>query len=184
GAFTAGLRRPALGSSGATGETPGTPGSTPVSQPAPSRAPTDEDAEGATAIRAAPPKPQKPENVFGRYMLLDRLGEGGMAEVYTAVTYGAEGFRRTFVVKRLRAEMAKNNEVVSAFIDEANLAASLVHTNIVPVFDFGKEGDEYFMAQEYILGRDLGRVNRRALEREQKPLPMNQVLYAAHETLK
>jgi len=117
-------------------------------------------------------------------MLLDRLGEGGMAEVYTAVTHGAEGFRRTFVVKRLRAEMARNNDVVSAFIDEANLAASLVHTNIVPVFDFGKEGDEYYMAQEYILGRDLGRVNRRALEKEQKPLPLNQVFYVAHETLK
>ncbi|MGZ6143636.1 MAG: serine/threonine-protein kinase, partial [Myxococcales bacterium] len=129
-------------------------------------------------------RPGGAENVFGRYVLLDRLGEGGMAEVYTAVTYGAEGFRRTFVIKRLRKEMIGNNDVVSAFIDEANLAASLVHTNIVPVFDFGKLGDEYYMAQEYILGRDLGRVNRRALEREQKPLPLNQVFYAAHETLK
>ena len=80
--------------------------------------------------------------------------------------------------------MVSNSEVVSAFIDEANLAASLVHTNIVPVFDFGKLGDEYYMAQEYILGRDLGRVTRRALEAEQKPLPLNQVFYAAHETLK
>lgn len=139
------------------------------------------DPEGATAIRKAPPKP---ENVFGRYVLLDRLGEGGMAEVYTAVTYGAEGFSRKFVVKRLRPEMARNSEVVSAFIDEANLASSLVHTNIVPVFDFGKVGDEYYMAQEYILGRDLGRVNRRALEKEQKPLPLAQVFYVAHETLK
>ena len=49
-------------------------------------------------------------NQFGRYLLVDRLGEGGMAEVYTAVTFGAEGFRRTFVVKRLRAELARSTD--------------------------------------------------------------------------
>ncbi len=191
-----GFRRPPLaGSAGATGEAPGTSGATPVrgktgrsgiSGPGHllvSSGPESGDPEGATSIQKAPPKPAG-ANMFGRYALLDRLGEGGMAEVYTAVTYGAEGFSRKFVVKRLRAEMARNNDVVSAFIDEANLASSLVHTNIVPVFDFGKEGDEYFMAQEYILGRDLGRVNRAALEKEAKPLPMNQVFYVAHETLK
>lgn len=184
-ALFAGMRKPAPGLTGATGDGPGAPGATPVAQPAPGR--TELDAEGATAIRSSPlvtPQTQRAPGVFGRYMLLDRLGEGGMAEVYTAVTYGAEGFRRTFVIKRLRKEMVSNNDVVTAFIDEANLAASLVHTNIVPVFDFGREGDEYYMAQEYILGRDLGRVNRRSLEREQKPLPLAQVFYAAHETLK
>ena len=143
----------------------------------------ESDAEGATSIHSAPPA-DAAGNVFGRYVLLDRLGEGGMAEVYTAVTYGAEGFRRKFVVKRLRAEMARNADVVSSFIDEANLASSLVHANIVPVFDFGKVNDEYYMAQEYILGRDLGRVTRRALEKDGKPLPLAQVFYAAHEVLK
>jgi len=125
-----------------------------------------------------------PGNVFGRYTLLDRLGEGGMAEVYTAVTFGAEGFRRTFVVKRLRSEMAREPSVVAQFIDEANMASSLVHSNIVPVFDFGKVGDEYFLAQEYILGRDLGRITRRSIERDTKPLPLAPVLFFAHETLK
>ena len=75
-----------------------------------------------------------------------------MAQVYTAVTFGAEGFRRTFVVKRLRAELAREPAVVAQFIDEANLGSTLVHSNIIPVFDFGKVGDEYFLAQEYILG--------------------------------
>ena len=88
-----------------------------------------------------------------------------MAQVYTAVTFGAEGFRRTFVVKRLRAELAREPAVVAQFIDEANLGSTLVHSNIIPVFDFGKVGDEYFLAQEYILGRDLGRLAR-ALDRE------------------
>jgi serine/threonine protein kinase len=121
---------------------------------------------------------------FGRYTLLDRLGAGGMAEVYTAVTFGAEGFRRTFVVKRLRAELARDPAVVAQFIDEANLGSTLVHSNIIPVFDFGKVGDEYFLAQEYILGRDLGRITARLIERDGTPLPYPVVLHVAHETLK
>ena len=52
--------------------------------------------------------------------------------------------------------------VVAQFIDEANLGSTLVHSNIIPVFDFGKVGDEYFLAQEYILGRDLGPHRRSA----------------------
>src|SRR4029079_615227 len=107
---------------------------------------------------------------FGRYRLVDLLGEGGMAQVYTAVTFGAEGFRRTFVVKRLRAELSREPAVVAQFIDEANLGSTLVHSNIIPVFDFGKVGDEYFLAQEYILGRDLGRLTSRSIEHEGRPL--------------
>jgi serine/threonine-protein kinase len=121
---------------------------------------------------------------FGRYRLIDRLGSGGMAEVYTAVTFGAEGFRRTFVVKRLHAELARHPAAVAQFIDEANLGSSLVHSNIVPVFDFGKVGNEYFLAQEYILGRDLGRVTARIIERRGKPLSAPLVLYIARETCK
>ena len=122
--------------------------------------------------------------IFGRYTLLDRLGAGGMAEVYTAVTFGAEGFRRTFVVKRLRAELARDATVVAQFIDEAKLGSTLVHSNIIPVFDFGKVGDEYFLAQEYILGRDMGRIAARMVERHGTALPYGVVLHVAHETLK
>ncbi len=140
--------------------------------------------DDVTAVSLAAVQLPAQKNVFGRYLLLDRLGEGGMAEVYTAVAFGAENFRRTFVVKRLRAEMMREPTVVSAFIDEANLASSLVHSNIVPVFDFGKVGEEYFLAQEYILGRDLGRLTRRALELDGKTISPAQVYFIAHETLK
>ncbi len=121
---------------------------------------------------------------FGRYTLIDQLGEGGMSQVYTAVTFGAEGFRRKFVVKRLRAELAADPVVVAQFTDEANLASTLVHSNVVPVFDFGKVGDEYYLATEYILGRDLGRVVRKMVEKDGKPPVVNLVLHCAHETLK
>jgi hypothetical protein len=135
-------------------------------------------AGGIAAARPIPP------SVFGRYTLVERLGEGGMAQVFTAVIFGAQGFRRKFVVKRMRPELVNDQNVVAQFIDEANLASSLIHSNIIPVLDFGQVGDEYFLATEYILGRDLGRVTLASQEREQRSLPVSLVLRVAHETLK
>ena len=106
-----------------------------------------------------------------------------MAQVFTAVTFGAEGFRRTFVVKRLRAELSRDPAVVAQFIDEAKLGSTLVHSNVIPVFDFGKVGDEYYLAQEYILGRDMGRITTRSLERLQRPASVTTTLYVAAQTL-
>lgn len=90
-----------------------------------------------------------------RYEAIAPLGEGGMAKVSVAVVRGAEGFRRVFVLKRLRAELSANPDAVNQFIDEARLGASLVHSNIVPIFDFGRDAEGYFLAQEYIIGRDV-----------------------------
>jgi hypothetical protein len=177
-------------SSGLTGELAApratAPAASPADQPVSASAATEyHRTDGGVGPAAEGPRGTGGKAVtFGRYTLLDRLGEGGMAEVYTAATFGAEGFRRTFVVKRLRAELAREPSVVAQFIDEANLASTLVHSNIIPVFDFGKVGDEYFMAQEYILGRDLGRLTTRIVEREGTALAPVVVLYAAAETLK
>jgi Protein kinase domain len=121
--------------------------------------------------------------LFGRYKILERLGVGGMSEVYTAVAHGAEGFSRTFVIKRLRPELARNKEAVAQFIDEARVQASLVHSNIVPVFDFGMMGGEYFMIEEYILGRDLARISTRCVERTGFRLEPRMVYFYAHEAL-
>jgi serine/threonine-protein kinase len=121
--------------------------------------------------------------LFGRYKILERLGVGGMSEVYTGVAHGAEGFSRTFVIKRLKPELARNKEAVAQFIDEARVQASLVHSNIVPVFDFGMMGGEYFMIEEYILGRDLARISTRCVERTGFRLEPRMVYYYAHEAL-
>jgi hypothetical protein len=118
-----------------------------------------------------------------RYMLLQRLGGGGMAEVHLAVSVGERGFRRPCVVKRLRPELTDNPLAVAQFTDEATLASSLVHANIVPIFDFAKVGDQYFLVEEYILGRDLGRVVRRAAEMG-KRLTAQMVAYVGVEALK
>jgi serine/threonine-protein kinase len=155
----------------------------------------DEDADSGdrgtalppSAMMASPGSAPVPAGVgtpLGRYALLDRIGEGGMAEIFTAVSFGSGGFRRSFVVKRLRPEMATNPVAVAHFIDEANLASTLVHPNIVPVFDFGEVAGSYFLAQEYIVGRDLGRLTRRMVERNIPAISPQAALYIAHEMLR
>jgi hypothetical protein len=136
---------------------------------------------GSAPVTNFPPGVGTP---LGRYALLDRIGEGGMAEIFTAVSFGSGGFRRSFVVKRLRPEMATNPVAVAHFIDEANLASTLVHPNIVPVFDFGEVAGSYFLAQEYIVGRDLGRLTRRMVERNIPAISPQAALYIAHEMLR
>jgi serine/threonine protein kinase len=139
------------------------------------------NAPGSSPVMNLPPGVGTP---LGRYVLLDRIGEGGMAEIFTAVSFGSGGFRRSFVVKRLRPEMATNPVAVAHFIDEANLASTLVHPNIVPVFDFGEVAGSYFLAQEYIVGRDLGRLTRRMVERNIPAISPQAALYVVHEMLR
>jgi serine/threonine protein kinase len=124
-----------------------------------------------------------PGTALGRYWLVDQIGAGGMAEVFTAVSFGVGKFRRPFVIKRLRAELDGNATAIGLFIDEANLASTLVHPNVVPVFDFGEVAGSYFLAEEYIVGRDLGRITSRLRDRGEPLLSTNAILHLANEIL-
>ncbi len=137
----------------------------------------------AATSTPARPVPATAGDVFGRYRLIDRLGEGGMSELFVAEAAGVEGFTRNFVLKRLRPELARDKEAVAQFIDEARLQAGLVHSNIVPVFDFGVVNGEYFMTQEYIVGRDLARLVGRYADHYDTGLPETMAYFIAHETL-
>jgi serine/threonine protein kinase len=95
---------------------------------------------------------------YGRYSLIEQIGRGGMAEVFRAVAQGVEGFRRVFVIKRLRPEKSASTELVRMFCDEARLSALLHHPNIVQVYDFGQINGTYFLAMEYLRGKDLSAV--------------------------
>ena len=95
---------------------------------------------------------------YGRYSLIERIGRGGMAEIFRAVAQGVEGFRRVFVIKRLRPEKSDSIDLVRMFCDEARLSALLHHPNIVQVYDFGQINGTYFLAMEYLRGKDLSAV--------------------------
>mgnify|MGYP002622109402 FL=1 len=100
---------------------------------------------------------------FGdKYLLVEHIATGGMAEIYRAQYTGIEGFAKELVVKTLRAEFAARDEVVGMFLDEARVAATLTHNNVVHTYDLGEIGGEYFIAMEYLKGEELVNVLRRA----------------------
>ena len=177
------------------------PEAPPVEAPAVEAAPAAPARSSAPALAVAPsvsrvtPPPRRSSAViptiiaggeaasFGRYTVISRLGEGGMCELFIAGLAGPEGFQRTFVLKRLKPELARIRAAVDQFIDEAKLGSTLVHTNIVPVYDFGHVGDGFFMAQEYVVGRNVGEIVERHVERLREPLDVPSVLYIVHEAL-
>ena len=122
--------------------------------------------------------------VAGRYTLVSRLGEGGMAEIYSAVTTGVGTFRRPVVIKRLRPELATDPNAVAQFRDEANLLAAFNHPNIVAVHDFGRWENRFFLAEEYVAGRNLGRIVEQCFARTHRPPALELVAYVAREVLK
>jgi eukaryotic-like serine/threonine-protein kinase len=99
--------------------------------------------------------PLKKPVPFGKYYLLERINVGGMAEVFKAKTFGVEGFERLLAVKRILPNIAEDEEFITMFIDEAKIAVQLQHANIAQIFDLGKVDDSYFIALEYVNGRDL-----------------------------
>jgi len=99
---------------------------------------------------------------FGKYTLLDKLAVGGMAEIFLARQEGVEGFQKTIVIKRIRPHLSSQPNFVRMFLNEAMLAAQLSHPNIVQIYDLGKINDSYFIAMEYIFGRDMRKIMAKA----------------------
>jgi serine/threonine-protein kinase len=129
---------------------------------------------------AGAPLVRPPAEKFGRYYLLDRIAVGGMAEVHRAVTRGVEGFRRTFVVKKILSDKASSPTFVRMFCDEARISALLHHPNIVQVYDFGHVKGTYFLAMEYLPGKDLSSLLR-VLRAAKASVPPSLAAYIARE---
>jgi eukaryotic-like serine/threonine-protein kinase len=98
---------------------------------------------------------------FGRYRLLNLLGEGGMAKVYRAVLSGPMGFEKEVALKRLDRKLTEDERVVKALINEARLGGQLRHKNIVEIYEFNEVDGNYFMAMEYVNGWTLDTIIRR-----------------------
>jgi serine/threonine protein kinase len=104
---------------------------------------------GATAFKPAP---------FGRYILLAPIAEGGMGQIFLAKTRGAEGFEKLCVIKKILPAFAKDPEFVGRFVDEAKILVKLTHGSIAQVFDMGMVDDDYYIALEFVDGKDLRHV--------------------------
>lgn len=117
---------------------------------------------------------------FGRYVLTHLIGEGGMAEVYLASVRVAEGLTKRVVVKKIRREFADQREFMRMFVDEAKIALSLNHANIVQVFDFGQADSDFYLAMEHVEGIDLMQLYH-AVRRAGDTIPPVIAAYVAHQ---
>ena len=80
---------------------------------------------------------------FGKYLLLEKLAAGGMAEVFLARQGGANGVNKLVAIKRILPQYSENNEFIEMFKEEAKIAVNLTHSNIVSIFDFGIEKGQF-----------------------------------------
>ena len=113
---------------------------------------------------------------FGRYILLDRIAAGGMAEVHRAKATGVESFQRLLAIKTMLPTLTESEDFVRMFVEEAKLASQLNHPNIIQIHELGRLDDVLFIAMELVSGRDVGHILRvtRAIG---QPIPVTFATY-------
>jgi serine/threonine protein kinase len=113
---------------------------------------------------------------FGDYLLLDRVGIGGMAEVWRAKMFGVEGLGRLVALKRILPHFADDDEFISMFLDEGRIGLQLLHANVAQAFELGQIGPYPFLSQEYIPGKSLGDLFEN-FRKAATPVPLPLVCY-------
>jgi len=124
---------------------------------------------------------EKADEVSG-YEILGLIGRGGMAEIYKAKKKGVKGFEKIIALKKILSGYGTDAKYIEMFVDEAKIAAELSHPNIVQIHDLGKKDDYYFIAMEYVSGKDL-RVILQKLARENTLMPEPIAIYLAIKVL-
>lgn len=125
----------------------------------------------------------EPGTPFGKYELLERIGSGGMAEVYRARMTGAHGFEKIVVVKKILPAYASNPSFVKMLIAEAKISSMLHHPNIVQTYELDEVDGQYYIAMEHVAGVDWLEVLTRSIEVGARP-PTEIVVFVMSEVLK
>lgn len=120
--------------------------------------------------------PEPGTTIGGKYRIIRTLGEGGMGSVHLARAEGPGGFEKLVALKLMHQHLVSDAIAMEAFANEARLCAQLNHANIAQIYDLGESGGEYFMAMEFVFGRDLRSMMWAAAERE-AALPIGHVCY-------
>jgi serine/threonine protein kinase len=116
-----------------------------------------------------------------RYELLERIGVGGMAEIFRGKAVAAGGFEKPVAIKRILPHLSQDKRFVELLIAEAKVLSLLKHRNIVQIFDVGIGDDgQYFLVMEHVDGKDLGAVQR-AFEARRRRMPFDLALYIGAE---
>jgi serine/threonine protein kinase len=113
---------------------------------------------------------------FGKYLVLNKVAVGGMAELFQAKITSVEGFEKLVAIKKILPHLTNEENLVSMFIDEAKLAAMLTHQNIVQIYDLGSLEGTYYIAMEFIHGKDLRTILDKS-EATGLTIPLEQALH-------
>ncbi len=115
---------------------------------------------------------------FGKYLLLQRVSVGGMAEVFKALPEGATRIDQIVAIKRILPNIAEDSEFIGMFVDEARLAGQLNHPNICRIYELGRVGDDHYIAMQFLWGRDLLKVMNR-FKKAGQPIPAQVAAFIA-----
>jgi serine/threonine protein kinase len=125
---------------------------------------------------ASGPHELVPGTQLGKYEILQRLASGGMAEIFLARMLGVLGFDKLVVIKRILPHLSRRNDFIQMFLDEARIANTLNHANIVQTHEVGEHGKSYFMVMEYLAGEDVRTIMRRVQRAPDVRLPLEHAL--------
>lgn len=117
---------------------------------------------------------------LGQYQLLEKIAQGGMAQVYKAKTVDQAGFEKLVVIKRILPHIAEDPEYIEMLVDEAKIAVNFNHGNIAQIYDLGRVGDDYFIVMEYADGKTFSQIKKRLLSLD-KQFPIDILLYCMIE---
>ncbi len=104
---------------------------------------------------------EPPVSSFGQYQLVEKIAQGGMAEIFKGKALDLHGLERPVVIKRILPHIAASPEFVQMLIDEAKIAVMLSHGNIAQIYDLGKVSDDYFIVMEYVEGKTISQIMKR-----------------------
>ena len=117
----------------------------------------------------------------GRYRIIRKIADGGMAEIYAGTQHGVEGFERPVVLKRILPTLLAEPQFKNLMLDEAHVAMSLTHGNIVQVLDLGQAKGHYYLVLELVDGWDLNQILNRVKAVRGFELPPTLALFIVGE---
>lgn len=138
-------------------------------QPAPEAKEGAAPADGGTATSDLPKR-------FGKYTLLRKLAQGGMAELFLALQKSMAGFEKLIVIKRILPSMNQDQAFIEMLLHEARIAATLSHPNIVQIFDVGQCDGLYYIAMEHVHGEDIRSIVRQMKKKGVSEFPLEHAL--------
>ncbi len=133
---------------------------TPTSHPSASPRDNDEAPQSRSTVKSSALDKLKPRSTLGRYEILTRVAQGGMASVWAARLQGTRGFQKIVAIKTMLPDVSDDPDFETMFLDEARVAARIRHPNVVEIFDLGEQDDVLYLVMEWVEGDTLSGIQK------------------------